>query len=65
MQVPIVSSGSDLAPIQRALLSGLFMNAAVLLPDSELLRHMIASINLRYFTDMTKNPHVCFLTKIW
>lgn len=31
----MVSCGSDLAPIQRALLSGLFINAAILLPDSE------------------------------
>ena len=35
MQVPLVSCGSDSAPIQRALLSGLFVNAAILLPDSE------------------------------
>ena len=31
----MVSCGSDSAPIQRALLSGLFINAAILLPDSE------------------------------
>lgn len=35
MQVPLVSCGLDPAPIQRALLSGLFVNAAILLPDSE------------------------------
>lgn len=31
----MVSCGSDTAPIQRALLSGLFINAAILLPDSK------------------------------
>ena len=31
----MVSCGSDTAPVQRALLSGLFINAAILLPDSK------------------------------
>ncbi|CAL5223385.1 g5893 [Coccomyxa viridis] len=34
LKVPMVSCGSDTAPIQRALLSGLFINAAILLPDN-------------------------------
>ena len=32
----MASCGSDMAPLRQALLSGLFINAAVLLPDSEL-----------------------------
>ena len=34
-QVPMTSCGSDMAPLRQALLSGLFTNAAVLLPDSK------------------------------
>ena len=33
LRLPLVSSGTDLDPIRRALLAGLFMHAAVLRPD--------------------------------
>ena len=37
LDVPVQSCGTDTTTLRRALLSGLFLHAAVLLPDGELL----------------------------